>query len=311
MSREMWHRPRDAIRQGRDATLAQVVEAIDRTAPETKARLAAEVGISEQYLSELLQELKRDDVVRKAYVVDDAAVYANADTVSPLHAGRRADGSADERSERATDSTTDPGDRAQTVLDLLARLDDVTATQYAAARRSFVGEEPDRPAGALESLANERYSAVLSELKSYTLTTDWPGNRVASDLATIATNLEIVGDRACFVADVVDSQAVATSGVVEERVCDIFEAGETINGHLRSILFECDLAAHDDLIVQEETVHRDLDELFELVTAYDQEMYGYLVTVTRALERAIYYWVHAAEIAVHLHSGVQPDHVLI
>jgi hypothetical protein len=52
-----------------------------------------------------------------------------------------------------------------------------------------------------------------------------------------------------------------------------------------------------------------LDELFELVTAYDTDVYGYLVTVTRALERAIYYWVDAAELAVRLHSGVTPDHV--
>jgi hypothetical protein len=37
-------------------------------------------------------------------------------------------------------------------------------------------------------------------------------------------------------------------------------------------------------------------------------MYGYLVAVTRALERAIYYWVDAAEIAVRLHTGIEPAH---
>ncbi|TMT81543.1 PhoU family transcriptional regulator [Haloterrigena sp. H1] len=313
MFREMWHRPQDATRQGRDATIAQVIESIDRTAPETKARLAADVGISEQYLSELLQELKADDIVRKAYVVDNTSLYANADALSPLDADSVTNETADTDHERdvAEAETTAPGERGETVLDLLARLEDVTTTQYAAARQSFVGAEPERPADTLESLANERHSAVLSELKSYTLTTDWPGNRVAADLATIATNLEIVGDRACFITDVIDNQEVATTGVVEERVCDIFDAGKQINDYLTAILFECDLAAHDDLIAQEETVHRDLDELFELVTAYDPEMYGYLVTVTRALERAIYYWVHAAEIAVRLHSGVQPDHVMI
>ncbi|WP_207591557.1 winged helix-turn-helix transcriptional regulator [Halomontanus rarus] len=309
MSRRTWSRPQDAVRQGREATLAQIIETIDRTAPATKARLATEVGISEQYLSELLQELKRDDVVRKAYVVDDDAVYANASAVSRLHEGCR-HGDADGRGNPI--SETAPSEyRGTDVLELLNRLDEVTSTQYAAAHRSFVGDEPDRPAAALESLANERYSAVLSELKSYTLTTEWPGNRVASDLATIATNLEIVGDRACFVADVVDSQNVTATGVVEERVCDIFDAGERINEYFESILFECDLAAYDDLIAREETVHRDLDELFELVTAYDPEMYGSLVTVTRALERSIYYWVHAAELAVRLHSGVQPDHAMI
>jgi DNA-binding Lrp family transcriptional regulator len=305
MSRRTWYRPRDATRQGRDATLAQVIEAIDATAPETKDRLAETVGISEQYLSELLQELKRDGVVRKAYVVDDAAVYASAGDVSRLYDGERTDHGIENGRDAGT---TDPNDRGRTVLDLLSRLDDVTATQYAAARQSFEGDDPERPAGALESLTNERYFAVLSELKSYTLTTDWPGNRVASDLATVATNLEIVGDRACFIADVIDGQDVDAAGVVQERVSDIFAAGERINDHFRSICFDCDLTTHDDLLAAEETVHRDLDELFELVTAYDPEMYGYLVTVTRALERAIFYWVHAAEIAVRLHSGVQPAH---
>jgi DNA-binding IscR family transcriptional regulator len=72
MSRRTWQRPLEA--GGRDATRAQVVEAIDRTAPETKAELAQTVGISEQYLSELLQELKDEDVVQKGYIVNDAAL---------------------------------------------------------------------------------------------------------------------------------------------------------------------------------------------------------------------------------------------
>ena len=152
---------------------------------------------------------------------------------------------------------------------------------------------------------------MLGELKSYTLTTDWPGNRVASDLATVATNLEIVGDRSCFIADVVDRRDVDTAGVVRERVLDVFDAGGRINDYFVEVLFEGDLGAYDALHGEEETVHRDLDELFELVTAYDPEMYGYLVTVTRALERAIYYWVDAAEIAVRLHSGVEADHAMV
>jgi DNA-binding Lrp family transcriptional regulator len=326
MSRRTWHRPRDAARQGRDATLAHVIEAIDRTAPDTKTRLAEEVDISEQYLSELLQELKSDDIVRKAYVVNDERIYRSADYVSRLCEGSvPADGIDDDSSAPpsptppATNGTAPPetthstgdGERGAAVLGLLERLDDVTETQYAAAHEAFAGGTPEQSADTLESLANERYSAVLSELKSYTLTTDWPGNRVAADLSTIATNLEIVGDRACFIADVVDREQLPAAGVVKERVVDIFEAGESINTHLNAILFECDLKVHDELITLEETVHRDLDELFELVTAYDPEMYGYLVTITRALERAIYYWVDAAEIAVRLHSGIQPDHVMI
>jgi DNA-binding Lrp family transcriptional regulator len=302
MSRRTWRRPLERTRQGRDATRAQIVEAIDRTAPETKADLAATVGISEQYLSELLGDLKSEGVVQKAYVVDDAAVYADATGLSRLHGEAQTAPDGD---------TADPGERGPAVLELLARLEAVTTTQYDAAWAAFAGDEPDQPADTLESLANERYSAVLSELKSYTLTTDWPGNRVAADLATIATDLEIVGDRACFIADTVDRRSTPPTGVIEERLTDIFAAGDRINDYFAEIAFECELDAHDDLRAEEETVHRDLDELFELVTAYDPDMYGSLVAVTRALERAIYYWVDAAELAVQLHSGLQPDHVMI
>jgi DNA-binding Lrp family transcriptional regulator len=313
MSRRTWHRSRDATPRGRDATLAEVIEAVDCTAPETKADLADEVGISEQYLSDLLQTLKRDGIVRKAYVVDDAAVYDDASLPSNFHDGdpSAAPGDGDGDTSGSPDAGAGADDRGTAVLDMLARLDDVTADQYAAARETFEGTTPDTPAGALESLANERYSAVLSELKSYTLTTDWPGNRVASDLATVATNLEIVGDRACFVADVTDSREVAATGVVGERIGDVFAAGERVHDLFAAILFDCSLDAYETLLAEEETVHRELNELFELVTAYDPEMYGYLVTVTRALERAIYYWVHGAEVAVRLHSGIQPDHVRV
>ncbi len=304
----MWHPRGNAGYQGRDATLTQVIEAIDRTAPGTKTRLAETVGISEQYLSELLGELKGEDIVRKAYVVDNDQLYRSARGISNLSTSNPL--STDE-SVPEIDQSTEAADRGRTVVELLERLNDVTSAQYAAAHEAFVGEDPEQSADTLESLANERYSAVLSELKNYTLTTDWPGNRVAADLSTIATNLEIVGDRACFIADMVDREHRPATGVIEERVVDIFEAGASINDALGAILFECDLDAHDRLITLEETVHRDLDELFELVTAYDPELYGYLVSITRALERAIYYWVDAAEIAVRLHSGLQPDHVMI
>lgn len=291
MSRQMYGRSLGV--GGREATRVQVVEAIDRTAPQTKAELAQAVGISEQYLSELLQELKAEGAVRKGYVVDDDALYASADHVSKLSSGPGDDGSGAD------------------VLALLDRLESVTTRQYDAARAAFAGESVDRSAETLESLTNERYAATLSELKSYTLTTDWPGNRVAADLATIATDLEIIGDRACFIADVVDREDTDTAGIVGERMADIFESGAAINDYFSAILFDCELSAHETLRDEEEAVHRDLDELFELVTAYDPDMYGYLVTVTRALERAIYYWVDAAELAVRLHSGVRPDHAEI
>ena len=304
MPRQTWQRPLAAGRQGREATRAQVVEAIDRTAATTKSELAQTIGISEQYLSELLQELKGENIVKKSYVVDDAALYARGAQVSKLYDTPNTD---------ATDTVdgATAGDRGSNVLDLLERLESVTSRQYEAAHATFEGDDVERSAATLESLTNERYSAVVSELKSYTLTTDWPGNRVAADLSTIATNLEIVGDRACFIADIVEKADTDATGVVGERMADIFEAGARINDYFSAILFDCELAVHDTLRETEETVHRDLDELFELVTAYDPDMYGYLVSVTRALERAIYYWVDSAELAVQLHSGVQPDHVEI
>jgi len=294
MSRETWYRPQDTTHRGRDATKVQLVETIDQETPETKAALAEAVGISEQYLSELLRELKHDGVVTKGYVVDEDALHENVDSVSQLaHDGADSLG----------------GERSDDLLDLLGALDDVTRDQYDAARARFNGEDPAETPAQLEGLANERHMAVFGELKSYTLATEWPGNRVASDLATIATNFEIVGDRACFVADAVDTQSATTVGVVEERIDDIFAAGQRINDCLADVLFEADLDRYDDLRREEESVHRDLNELFELVTAYDPTLYGYLVTVTRALERAIFYWVHAAEIAVRLHSGIQPEHI--
>ena len=306
MFRRTWHRSGHGRQKGREATLADVIETIDRTAPGTKAELAEEVGVSEQYLSELLQELKTDDIVRKAYVVDDDQVYDSAPFVSSLVATPDTD--ADD-SPAVPDSGDSRHERGGEVLDLLARLNEVTRKQYDAAHAAFVDEEPAQSADALESLANERYSAVVSELKSYTLTTDWPGNRVAADLSTVATNLEIVGDRACFVDDVIRREDRGANGVVEERVESVFAAGAAINDQFAAVLFDCDLDRYETLLSLEETIHRDLDELFELVTAYDTDVYGYLVTVTRALERAIYYWVDAAELAVRLHSGVTPDHV--
>ncbi len=186
-----------------------------------------------------------------------------------------------------------------------------TATQYEAARSAFRGESAEEDATTLESLANERHSAVISELKSTTLTTDWPGNRIAADLATIATNLEMVGDRSGFIESVVQTEPVGEAGVVTDRLAEIFAAGARVHEYFVRILFDCELDVHGDLRDTEETIHRDLNELFELVTTYDPETYGALVTVTRALERAIYYWADAADLAVQIHAGVQPEHIRI
>jgi DNA-binding Lrp family transcriptional regulator len=297
MSQPNWYTVPSADRNARRMTIAHLIETIDQTAPETKTELAELVGLSEQYLSELLQELKRDGIVTKSYVVNDTALYANIDQVS----GLAENGAA----------TVLQSDRSHKLLELMGRLDSVTRSQYTAAHAAFAGTEPDEPAAKLEALANERYMAVFDELKSYTLATEWPSNRVAADLATIATNLEIVGDRACFIADVVATQETAVAGVVEESLLEIFDAGERINDHMSAVLFDADLDRYEQLRAEEDTLHRDLDELFELVTAYDAGVYADLVTITRALERAIFYWVHSAELAVRLHAGTQPDHIEI
>lgn len=278
--------------------MSRLIEAIDRTAPRTKREMAASLGLSEDYLSELLQELKQDGLVRKAYVIDDEAVYDRAGDISPL-AGGADTGDGDGHGDV---------ERGPTVLDQLERLEAVTTDQYAAARAVFVGDSPEQPADALEPVANERYYAVVEELKSYTLTTNWPGNRVAADLVTIATDLELVGDRASFIANTIADQELGGHGTVEERVLGVFDAGARINELFRAVLFEASPAAFEELRAEEEAVHTDLNELFELVTAYSPELYGSLVAVTRALERAIYYWVDAAEIAVRLHTGIEPAH---
>jgi DNA-binding Lrp family transcriptional regulator len=286
-----WSQPSSTPRQGREATLARVVETIDRTAPETKAELAEELGLSGHYLSELLQELKAEGVVRKGYVVDDATVYDRAPAFSELT--RDADGA----------ETLGP------LLDRLDALESVTTQQYEAARAAFVGESVEQTADELEPLANERCLAVLQELKSMTLTTDWPGNRVASDLGTIAVNFEIIGDRACYVADVAAKVESESAGIVHDHVRDIFDGGLRINDHVVGIVFDAEVGRMDSLYAEEDEVHRNLDELYELVTAYDPEMYGHLATMTRALERSIYYWINAAELAARIHTGIEPEHI--
>jgi DNA-binding Lrp family transcriptional regulator len=275
-------------RRDRDATLAQVIEAIDRHAPETKTELADVLGLSEHYLSELLAELKSAGVVSKGYVVDRQAVYESTSVTSPIHGTDR---------------------DSQQLLEKLSRLDAVTADQYAAARATFTGECPDLSASQLESLANERCLVVLDTLKSFTLTTDWPGNRVAADLSMIATNMELVGDHACFISETASARQFDSAGGIQSRIVDVFDSGTEIHGHLDAILYECELGRIDDLYAAEEEVHRELDELFELVTTYDADLFGHLAAVTRALERAVYYWVSSAELALELLSGLDPDHL--
>jgi phosphate transport system protein len=295
MSRETWPYVTRSNRGDQDATRIEVLETIDSRAPETKAELATQMGLSEHYLSELLQELKSDGMIRKAYVVNDEAVFENASTVSEL-------------SEETHPEM--PPQRTE-LLTLLRRLAEVTTDQYTAARATFAGDTPEQSADQLEGLANERVVAVFNKLKSFTLTTDWPGNRIAADLATIAKSFEIVGDQACFISAVVQEADTDPSGTIQERTLDVFDDGQTINAHLRAILFDGKLSRTDELHTEEAQVHRNLDELFELVTAYEPAMYGSLVTVIRALERSIRYWVEAAETAVQLHSGIEPEHLSV
>lgn len=287
MTRRTWHAGAGARRGGREATLADVIETVERTAPETKGELADRLDLSEHYLSDLLRELKSAGVVSKAYVVDRDAVYETADELSALHAG----------------------DAPAELREGLRRLDEVTVEQYAAARAALVDEPADLAAEELESLANERCLTVLSELKSFTLTTDWPGNRAAADLAAVAIDMELVGDHACFVSETVANGGIDSAGAVTDRLLDVFDAGLSINDHLGAVLFDCALDRIDALYAEEERVHRELDELFELVTTYDPRTFGDLAAVSRSLERAIYYWVDAAERLVGLLSGVEPDHL--
>lgn len=296
MSKKLWHHTPESDLNQRETTVTEVIETIDWCEPETKTELASEVDLSEQYLSEILQSLKRDGIVKKSYTVDEASLYENIETISKL--------TGDEGSVQRLQSN-----RSQELIEGLKRLNDVTTEQYQAAWSEFSGEEPPDPADQLEALTNERHKAIFSDLKSYTISASWPGNRVASDFATIATNLEIVGDRACFIADVVKNRDLMTSGTAKESVLDIFEMGESINDYMSAILFEAELNYYDDLKQKEEIIHRELNELFELITAYEPEVYGRFVTVTRALERAIFYWVHTAELAIRLHSGMQPEHI--
>lgn len=277
---------------GRDTTLAEVIETIDQTAPETKAELAETMDLSEHYLSELLQELKDEDIIRKGYIVDREAAFDAAPSISKLNDG-------------------DAGAPGPKLLTSLARLEDVTTKQYDSAMQTYVGETPEQTADELESLTNERCFNVLNELKSFTITTDWPGNRVAADLATIARNFEVISDRACFIADVATVADGLTDTVAQQRVMEIFEIGIEINEFVRDILFEAELARIDDLYEKEEQVHRDLSELVEMATAHDADFYGTVVGITRALERIIHYWLHTAEIAVRLHAGVELEHLTL
>jgi len=291
-----------ADRDKRESTLTDVIEAIDETAPETKAELGDELDLSSNYLSGLIRDLKSHGLVKKAYVVDEAAVLEAAPSLSALapgHGDRTA--AADQP---ARDETS-----VRRLFDRLDALDATTSDQYAAARATFEGEAVEESAADLEPLANERSRVVFEELKSMTLSVEWPSNRVAADLSTIAMNLEIVGDRACFLEEGVESLDISTTSVVHDRLATIFEGGSEVHRLLRRILFDVELDCLDTLYGVEDEIHHNLNELFELVTIYDPEQYGHLASLTRTLEQTIYYWVHAAELAVRLHSGIIPEHI--
>jgi len=277
---------------GREATVAHVIEAVDATAPETKEDLADQLDLSTHYVSEIFQELKSEGVITKSYVIDDEAVYETADAVSPLQ-------------DKALDGTDD-GDH---ILDLFQSLYDIVLKQYQAAKTVFLGDEPQRTAEELESVTNERYGAVLSEVRSYTLSTTWPGNRVAADLASIAKDLEIVGDRSSFISEVITQADAAPSGTVKTRLIDIFNSGEKICDVVEAILFESDASKISTLHGTEKQIHRQMSELYELATAFDVDIYGHLVVMIRTVERIIHHWVNVGELAVQVHTGLDPGHV--
>lgn len=282
-----------ADRGDRERTLTEVIEAVDTVTPETKAQLSEEVDLSKNYLSELLKDLKEHGLIKKAYVVDESAVFEAAPELSAFVDGSKKRGTTD----------------FPRLFERFAALDTATRKQYGAARAVFEKEEPERSAADLEPLANERSRAVFDELKSMTLSTEWPGNRVAADLGTIAMNLEIVGDRACFLEDLARNLGEARDGVIHDRMAALFDDGAEVHSLLNEILFDLDLGQLDTLYGVEDDIHRQLNELFELVTTYDSERYAQFATMSRTLEQTVYYWVHTAELAVRLHSGVTPDHI--
>ncbi|MDZ7745174.1 MAG: winged helix-turn-helix domain-containing protein [Halobacteriales archaeon] len=199
---------RTTDRTKRERRLIEIIEAIDEDAPETKTALADATGLSDNYLSELLRELKNNGLITKAYVVDEAAVFDATQSLSIFEPDDIDEGDQPRRHEV----------NIWRLFDRLNDLDAVTMRQYEAARASFDGASPDEAAEDLEPLANERSRVVFEELKSMTLSTAWPGNRVAADLSTIAMNLEIVGDRACFLSDGAQTQSVPKTSAVNERI---------------------------------------------------------------------------------------------
>ncbi|ERJ06574.1 phosphate transport system regulator related protein [Halorhabdus tiamatea SARL4B] len=285
-----WHQSNRPT--GREATVAHVIEAIDATAPETKEELADQLDLSTHYVSEIFQELKSEGIISKSYVIDNEAVYETADAVSPLR-----------------DKTSDGTDDVDHILDLFQSLYDIVRKQYQAAKTLFLGDNPQRTAEELEPVTNERYGAVLSELRSYTLSTKWPGNRVAADLASIAKDLEIVGDRSSFISEVVSQAAVAPSGTVKTRLIDIFESGENISDIVETILFGSEVSQISTLHSTEKQTHRQISELYELATAFDVDIYGHLVVLIRTVERVIHHWVNVGELAVQIRTGLDPGHV--
>ncbi|MFC6770065.1 PhoU family transcriptional regulator [Halorubrum pallidum] len=285
-----WHQLNQPT--GREATVAHVIEAIDATAPETKEDLADQLDLSTHYVSEIFQDLKSEGVITKSYVIDNEAVYETADAVSPLQ-------------DKTLGGTAD-GDH---ILTLFQSLYDIVLKQYQAAKTVFMGDEPQRTAEELEPVTNERYGAVLSELRSYTLSTKWPGNRVAADLASIAKDLEIVGDRSSFISEVITQADSAPSGTVKTRLIDIFNSGEKIADIVEAILFESDASQISTLHSTEKQVHRQMSELYELATAFDVDIYGHLVVLIRTVERIIHHWVNVGELAVQVHTGLDPGHV--
>ncbi|WP_176819491.1 winged helix-turn-helix domain-containing protein [Halopenitus persicus] len=288
-------RPATSGEQSQATTVAKIIETVDEHHPDTKAELAEILDLSPNYVSEILRELKADGVISKAYVVHESEVYQRAGDISTLW-------------EHATGPQSTTG---ADLLEQLQQLDEVTFDQYQAAAQAVDHETCDPSANHLEGLANKRYSAALSAVKDYTISTPWPGNRVASAFASIAKNLEIAGDRACFVEDAVEVTERSPGGMVHERVLDILADGEQIHEHVAAVLFDAELDRMEALHAVESDVHHDLAELFELTTAYSENGYGYLASVTHAIERIFHHWVNTAETATRLHVGLNAGHVEI
>lgn len=291
MTRPRWTTPVMTVQPNTDVPLARIIQAIDTRAPGTLAELAAQLDLTEDHVSRRVRELKEMGAIRKAYVVDRERIYDISREITKMQV--------------ASGTETN---RQHELFHSLEKLSEVTTDQFTLAAECFEKQSTEPDIFELEALARERFEAALVSLKSYGLTTAWPGPRVAGDLATVARHFLAVGHQCRFLVDALNtSEQTISSGVCYEYLCSAFDAGFDMVDPVEAIIFDADLDLIDDLTTIRQEVFSDLDELFEMASAYDVRDYGVIVTVARALERVIQAWLDAANVAALVHTGLAPE----